>query len=114
MRDLLVENAHEDGVDAVADADGGAVREDDVVFRREPVEEPLVEQRVGVDGLDEGEVGAPVVHGREALVVRIEIDNLLCGVRLLDVLMSEIAAARRRDARTRRQRLSAAVNEHVV
>lgn len=114
VRDLLVEDAHEDGIEAVADAEAGAVREDDVVLRDEPVEEPLVEQRVSVYRLDEGEVGAPVVDGGEALGVRIEIGNLISRVRLLDELAGEITAARRSDARRPRERLSAAVDEHVV
>ena len=47
VRDLFVEDAHEDGVEAVADGERGAVREDDVVFRHEAVEEAVIEQRVG-------------------------------------------------------------------
>ena len=97
VRDFLVEDAHEDGIDALADGDARALRVDDGVVGFEAEETVPIDERLRDDALDGGDVGLAFADGAQAVFVRVAVADVFFWIVALDVLAREVAAARRSD-----------------
>ena len=113
VRDFLVEDAHEDGIDALADGDARALRVDDGVVGFEAEETVPIDERLRDDALDGGDVGLAFADGAQAVFVCVAVADVFFRIIALDVLAREVAAARRGDDGRRGDVFVAAMDEHV-